>query len=154
MRLLFIISFFIICPTVIFSQCPHWVGEDYTRSVALQPIVEKYLVFKMSKDNSDSNSITYKDKDGFSMMKINIAQKTQLRGTDLVTVRGNTTNVYIEGPADRIDNLVNEYFTPLVQPCKPQISPTTILWDSYRLSIYDNGNFNGIPMKYVYIEKP
>lgn len=154
MKLLLIISIFVISSMAVFSQCPHWVGEDYTLSVALQPIVEKYLVFKMTKDNSDSSSITYKDKDGFSMMKINIAQKTQLRGTDLVTVRGNTTNIYIEGPADRIDNLINEYLTPLVEPCKKQISSSTITWDSYRISIYDNGTFNGIPMKYIYIEKP
>jgi hypothetical protein len=154
MRLLFIISICVISTTAAFSQCPHWAGEDYSHSVALAPVVEKYLVFKMTKDNSDSNSITYKDKDGFSMMKINIAQKTQLRGTELVTVRGNATNIYIEGPGDRIDNLVNEYFTPLLQPCSPKISASTILWNGYRISIYDKGNFNGIPIKYIYIEKP
>jgi hypothetical protein len=153
MRLLLIISIFVISPTITFSQCPHWVGEDYSRSVALAPIVEKYLLFKMSVDNSDSTMITYKDKEGFSMLKISVAQKTQLRGTEVVTVRGNATNVYIEGPADRIDQLINEYFTPLLLPCKPQISSTTISWDPYRISIFDKANYNGIPMKYIYIEK-
>jgi hypothetical protein len=154
MRLLLILSFFVISPILTFSQCPHWVGEDHSRGVALAPIVEEYLLFKMTVDNSDKDVIVYKDKGGFSTLKITVAQKTELRGTDLVTVQGNTISIYIEGPADRIDKLVKEYFVPLIQPCKPLISATSYIWDTYRLSYLDKGMYNGIPMKYIVIEKP
>jgi hypothetical protein len=153
MRLLLILSFFFISPTIIFSQCPHWVGEDHSRGVALAPIVEEYLMFKMAVDNSDKDVIVYKDKAGYSTLKVSVAQKTELRGSDLVTVQGNTISIYIEGPADRIDKLVKEYFTPLIQPCKPQTSPTSLVWDTYRLSYLDKDMLNGIPMKYIVIEK-
>lgn len=153
MKLLVIISLCIIAPAIGFSQCPHWAGEDYTHSVALAPVVEKYLSFKMSVDNSDSNYIVYKDKDGYSTIKITVAQKTVLRGTQPTTVRGNATVIYIEGPADRIDQLVSEYFAPLLSACKPQITPASIIWDSYRISSFEHGSLNGIPLKYIYIEK-
>lgn len=152
MRLAVIISFFII-PTITFSQCPHWAGEDYSHSVALATVVEKYLSFKMTVDNSDSNYIVYKDKDGYSTMKVTVAQKTMLRGAQPVTVRGNATVIYIEGPADRIDQLISEYFTPLLFSCKPQITSDSIIWDSYRISSFEHGSLNGIPLKYIYIEK-
>jgi len=141
-------------PVLAFSQCPHWVGEDHWKVRGLAPIVEKYLEFKMNIDTSDINMIVYKDKGGFSTLKISVAQKNILRGTEAVSIQGNVTYVYLEGPADRIDKLVTEYFTPLLSPCKPQISPTSIVWGSYRLSYLEKGEHEGIPMKYLVIEKP
>ena len=147
---------FFLMPLFSKSQCPQYIGTDIATGVKIVAVVQKYTQFSMSMADTleNYNAVKFEDSAKFSTVIIRVVRTTQLVGTEVVQSAPIVKSFYIEGPAERIDKMINEYFIPAVEPCKTRSSPKWIyLNNQQQLEFKSEGLHHGIEMKSIYIEK-
>lgn len=145
-------------PFIGHSQCANYLTGDTAQVIALKEVVEKYMQLNLEANEPKSlnKSISYRsysDSIGFVRFGFGLERKKEIAGTEVIYKSPEVINITIYGPAERIDKMVSEYFTPIIEPCHPKKSPTWFFWNKLKLVYVDAGERKGIPMKTITIEK-
>jgi len=145
----------VIIPFISSSQCPNLIGKGVNSVKPLIETVETFIAFKLRVKEipDDYNLLRFEDSLGFSSIIIALEPKKPVTGSIAVDMERIVKSIYIDGPADRIDNLVKAYFEPMIKPCIITKTSICYFWDRFKLTYFDQGTFKGIPMKYIEIAR-
>lgn len=151
MKRLFSILLFCL-PFFSFSQCVNWLNNSPEESKALLPKIQQYLLFDLKKINSDTTLIEYADNQQFCTVKFRAVYKKELQGTTLVSLPPFVKNIYISGPADRIDKLF-ESLKEEVAKCQGYATAGQwVRFNKMMMVWHTEAAHKEIPIKSIYIE--
>jgi len=148
-----IILLLIIAPFFAEAQCVQWIGGTTADAKALLPTIQEKLIFKLlpTKDSLKTNTLKYYDKEQYCAYKITSVVKNQLQGTTLIKLPPTVTNLYISGPADRIDQLF-EMLKAQLATCKKYDAATNWVKFEGRIMLRTGiDSKNGVALKSITI---
>lgn len=133
-----------------------YIGGSLDSAKELVPIVKSYLLFDLNllSDSTEAELLSYGDETQFCKIRIGAKTTSKLEGTTVVKSKPVVTGLYIQGPADRIDKLMAEFFTPMAK--KYADYKAKDLWATFnglQIVCQDGGKRQDIPLKIITLSK-
>src|SRR4249919_2320899 len=110
----------LIIPAIANAQCPQWVRGSRDSVIALLNKADSYLQFNLMKknDSTQKNSIRLFDEENNScQFAVGFIKQPAFVANAVQDTYNQVKSIYIKGPKDRMDKLLNVYLLPAVNNC-------------------------------------